>query len=140
MGDDIKDSDFEGCDGTQYTIHVTEIGKKQILGNNRGIERINDMMGDLGINLPLELWLASSITWEKESDKLEIISAYCRMLLDGDPQNEDSVSILNYIYSTINETHLRHSKRYTVCTICNKLLNHLDREDQDKHEIQCKQD
>lgn len=39
-----------------------------------------------------------------EHNKLKIIGIYCRMLLDGDPKNEDSESLLNHIELIINKT------------------------------------
>ncbi len=54
-----------------WTREQAEQLKKQITDDYRDINRINDMMVELEIKPPLELWLASSITWRKKSQKYD---------------------------------------------------------------------
>jgi pantoate kinase len=97
----LTEKDFEwwlGCDKSdQYTLHVTETGKQQILENQEDVQRVKDMMAELDIEPPLELWLAHSKEWK---EKAELETQLVRILInhcgeEGD--NEGAVETLQRI-------------------------------------------
>jgi len=50
---------------------ISDMIEQQIIDNQFNIERVNDMIAELEIDLPLELWLSHSKTWKDKAEKCE---------------------------------------------------------------------